>query len=88
MNDHLGNHISYLSNNTRYTRIFGWSHLDVGGGTSVTGMTAGISEGVGDGDDGGHLKPYKLSLATKHVQLVLLIQLVLTKYKLTINRKN
>ena len=32
MNGHLGNHISYLSNNTRYTRIFGWSHLDVGGG--------------------------------------------------------
>ena len=39
MNGHLGNHISYLSNNTRYTRIFGWSHLDV--------------EGVGDWDDGG-----------------------------------
>ena len=52
MNSHLGNHISYLSNNTRYTRIFGWSHLDVGGG-SVTGTTVGMSEAVGDGDDGG-----------------------------------
>ena len=38
MNGHLGNHISYLSN-TRYTWIFGWSHLEVGGD--------------GDGDDGG-----------------------------------
>ena len=66
MKGHLGNHISYLSNNTRYTRIFGRSHLDVGGG--------------GDGDDGGDdggaggaprflrkQKPYKLS--TNHSAL-------------------
>ena len=39
MTGHLGNHISYLSNNTRYTRI-------------LAGLTS-MSEGVGDWDDGG-----------------------------------
>ena len=54
----------------------------------MTGTTVGMSDGVGDGDDGGHLKPYKLSLTTNMTcSLVLLIQLVCTKYKLTINRK-